>query len=61
MPRDTYEPVFEISESDMPDIGDKVVGQRLQAVVNYQVIEKTKSFTILRINHVHLLPTNRRF
>jgi len=61
VPSFTYEPNFEISEVDMPDIGDKQIGQRLQAVLNYEVIEKTKSFTILRINFAHLLPVSRKF
>lgn len=57
----TIDPNFEVSEEAFPDLGNKRLGQRLQAIVNYEVIEKTKSFTILRITSISLLPTRRRF
>lgn len=56
-----YEPLFNISENIAPDIGDLKIGQRLQAIANYQVIEKTKSYTVLRINGFYLLSSRRKF
>ena len=56
-----YEPVFEVCEDINPELGNKKVGQRAQAILNYEVIEKTKSFTILRITGIYLVPTRRKF
>lgn len=57
----TYEPLVDISEEMMLGIGDKKIGQKLQAIIDFDVIEKTKTFTILRIKSVYLLPVRRRF
>lgn len=57
----TIEPDFEVSEEQVPDIGNKRLGQKVDAILNYEVIEKTKSFTILRITWVSLLPSRRAF
>ncbi len=52
---------FDISENVMPDISSVKKGQRVQLIVSYEVIEKTKSFTILRVNHLSLKPLRRQF
>jgi len=59
--RPTYEPVFDISENMAPDIVGVKRGQEFQMIMNYEVIEKTKSFTMLRINSLSLNPSRRKF
>lgn len=61
MTKRTIEPSFFISEKLMPDLGDKKIGQSIQGVINFEVVEKTRSFTILRVSHIHLLPVKRKF
>jgi hypothetical protein len=56
-----FRPNFEISESLSSDLSDKEPGNKFRAIINYEVIEKTKSFVILRINHVQLLNTKRKY
>jgi len=58
--RDTIEPEFDVSESDMPTLGDVKVGQQLRIIINYKTLEKTKSFTIVKINFAHLLNSKRK-
>ena len=58
---ETYKPVFTVAEEFMPDVGDKEIGQRLQAILNFEVVEKTKNFTILKIRSTYLLPVKRKF
>ena len=59
--RNTIEPSFFISEKLMPDLGDKKIGEKIQSIVNYEVVEKTKSFTILRVSSMYLMPAKRKF
>lgn len=56
-----YDPVFEVSEEFLPALGDKKIGQRLQAILNYEVVEKTKSFLILRITGMYMLAARRKY
>jgi len=42
-----YEPRFDISESLSMELGNTKINQRLQLIVDFEVIEKTKSFTVL--------------
>jgi len=56
-----YQPTFDIPESITMSLGDKKRGQRIKAIVSYTVIEKTKNYTILRINNFFLNPSARRF
>ena len=54
-----FEPTIELSEQDLPAVGDISEGQRTRMILNYKVIEKTKSFTILRITGSYLFQTSR--
>jgi len=53
-------PVFDIHESMSHDLTKLKVGQKPQLIINYKVLEKTKSFVTLRITSVLLKPTNIR-
>ena len=54
-----FEPTIELSEQDVPGLGDITEGQQTRMILNYKVIEKTKSFTILRITGTTLFPSAR--
>ncbi len=56
-----YSPTFDIAENAAPDIVGVKKGQRVQLIISYEVIEKTKSFTILRANTISLRPVRRKF
>ena len=56
-----YEPTFTIPESFAMNIGDKKVGEAIQAIMDCVVVEKTKSYKVLRIQYMHLLPSRRKF
>ena len=56
-----FRPSFEITESMSPEIGDRNENDKVRAILNYEVVEKTKSFAILRINYVQLLNTKRKY
>jgi len=53
-------PNFSIDERDLPTLGEVKVGQRLRMIINYQVKEKTRSFTILRITSAYPFPSKRK-
>lgn len=55
----TYEPTFEISENFVANIGDKKFGQRVKFLINFEVIDKTKNYTVVRV-HSAIMTTNRR-
>lgn len=52
---------FEISESKVPGLSDKKIGSRFRGILNYKAIEKTRSFTMLKINFLTLFQTKRAF
>jgi len=54
-------PTFSIPESMSNTMGEMKVGQRMNVIINARVIEKTKSFTILRVDYVFLRPSRRTF
>ena len=56
----TLEPMMDIVENMAPDIVDRKMGQPVQLLVNYEVIEKTKSFTVLRIRSLSLNFSKRK-
>ena len=53
------DPVFVINEELAPDINSFREGQTIRAIVNYKVIEKTKSFAGLKIGSISIKPTAR--
>jgi hypothetical protein len=56
-----YQPTFELNENMCLGLGDKKIGQRVQLIVDYQVIEKTKSYCVLKVNSAYLRPSKRAF
>jgi len=56
-----FSPTFDISENVAPDIVGVKKGQRVQLIISYEVIEKTKSYSILRVNHLSLKPSRRMY
>ena len=56
---EVYKPIFDVPETLSPDLGSKKVGQKIKAIVNFTVIEKTKSYIILRVSSFYLVPSKR--
>jgi hypothetical protein len=52
-------PSFIINEADTSGMGETKEGQRVRVILSYKVIEKTKSYMVLRIKNVYLYPTRR--
>ena len=50
------EPVFGVSDRIMPDMEYARIGGKMKVIIDYEVIEKTKSYTVMRINYVHKVP-----
>lgn len=61
MSRERFEPLFELPETMGTGIADKKIGEKIKAIVNYKVIEKTKNFTILKIQSFYTIPARRSF
>lgn len=53
-----YKPEFEMSDNFSSNIEDRKVGQSLQAIVNFEVIERTRNYTIIRIHY--LFPVDKK-
>lgn len=53
-----FEPRLKLSDKDLPGL-DVKEGRKVRMILNYKVIEKTKSFTVLRITGAYLFPTAR--
>lgn len=51
-------PTFEMPREVLGDIEE---GQKFNGILNYEVIEKTKSFAILRIEGLTMKPIARKF
>lgn len=56
----TFSSTFDIAENVAPDIVGIKKGQRVKILMSYEVIEKTKNFTILRIGTISLQPSRRK-
>ena len=61
IPMMVYEPTFNLPEQMAPDIAERKIGQKVRAIVDYEVIEKTKNYTVLQINGFYLVPSRRVF
>jgi len=53
------DPNFSINEQIATGFVDIKEGQTIRAILSYKVIEKTKSFVILRISSATAFPTKR--
>ena len=56
-----YKPEFEVPENLVRGISDYKIGQRVSMIVNFEVIEKTKHYTIIRVKGLALTKTKRTF
>jgi len=54
------EPTFEVSELDASDVSGLDVGKSVQGIINYEVIEKTKSYAVLKVKHFSATPSKRQ-
>ncbi len=54
-----YEPLFDIPDSMLYELGDKKIGDRVKMIIDYECVEKTKSYTVLRINFIFSNATKR--
>lgn len=56
-----YKPEFEIKENYLPGIADKKVGQKVSMIVNWEILEKTKNYIILKVKCIFLIISRRSF
>lgn len=56
-----FSSTFDIAENVAPDIVGVKKGQKIQLIISFEVIEKTKSYTIIRANTISLRPSRRTF
>lgn len=59
MPEFKVEPEFTISEIQANQIAEKKIGQTFRGILNFKVIEKTKSYVVIRVGGVTPNPTKR--
>lgn len=52
---------FEISENKVAGLSGKLVGERIRGIINCEVIEKTRSYTMVRVRFMTMMPTKRLF
>lgn len=52
---------FEVSENKCQELQGKKIGEKVRGIINIQCVEKTKSYTILKIKHVSIIQTKRVF
>ena len=55
------EPIMRIHEKIMPSVGDMKLGDKIGALISFQVIEKTRNFVILKVGWVEPMQTRRKF
>lgn len=54
------EPTFRVSEEFVMNMGDhRKIGDVLRVIMNTKMLEKTKSFSTLRVNNMTLFNTKR--
>lgn len=56
-----YKPNVDIPENMLFGIGERKVGDKIKFVVDYQVMEKTKSYVVLKVNSAFLDTNKRKF
>lgn len=52
-------PNFTLPEQMTNLMGDIKAGQKMNVILNARVIEKTKSYSVLRVDYVFLRPSRR--
>ena len=48
-------------DSKTPGLDTADIGKKYRAVLNYEVVEKTKSFVVLKVHYIHITNTARIF
>ena len=51
---------FEISEAMTQEIGNTVRGQKLEVIISYTIIERTKNFVVMRADFIFIKPRRRK-
>lgn len=51
----------ELTERSCPGIQDAKIGQRFKSLMSYETIEKTKSYTMLKIKYIQIDKPLRKF
>ena len=55
-----YDPIFGVVDELAPGLGTVDVGEIVEAILNYRVIERTKNYVILKVDFVHAITKSRR-
>lgn len=56
-----YKPNVDIPENMLFGIGERKIGDKIKFIINYQVIEKTKNYIMLKVNSAFLDTNKRKF
>ena len=56
---DFFESTLNLNDKMVPGL-DAKLGQKVRMILNYKVVEKTKSFTVLKITGAYPFPTARK-
>jgi hypothetical protein len=56
-----FEPIFDIAENNLSGIGDRKIGEEIDFISDFKVVEKTKNFVVLRVNFSFMTPSRRVF
>lgn len=56
-----YRPILEMVDNAFTGLDGAVIGQDVQLIANYKVIEKTKNYTIFRITGITALSNKRKY
>lgn len=54
-------PILNCIEGESSILSELEPGVKVRAMLNYELLEKTRNFSILKINHVHIIRSQRRF
>ena len=58
-PQIIYNPIFEIMETMCQGLSDIKIDQKIDAILNYAVIENTENYIVLRIDSFYFAPQKR--
>ncbi len=57
----SQEKQFVIKEDAVPGLSGLKVGQRFNAIFSYETVEKTKSYTMLKIKYIQINQPKRKY
>lgn len=52
---------FEIKEDAVPGLSGMKIGQRFKAIMSYETVEKTKSYTMIRAKYIQIMLPKRKY